>query len=67
MPKTGNGPRSGKATTVARRLTPQGLDLLPEEMRGPVEAALAKGSTEAWVHAPEDGRLWVEVRNVPTR
>jgi hypothetical protein len=67
MGRSGVKSKNGPVETVARRLTPAGLDLLPREMREPVEAALAGGGREAWVFAPEDGRLWVEVRNVPTR
>lgn len=68
MPDTGaqrrrNG-RGSRAQTIGRRLTPAGMALLPDEMRAPVEAALARGGCEAWVIAPDEGGLRVEVRNL---
>lgn len=56
---------TGKADgAVERRLTKAGMDLLPEEIRRPVEAALARGGREAYVVARGDGGVFVEVRNV---
>jgi hypothetical protein len=65
MPRTGAN-RNGKATTIGRRLTPAGLELLPEEVRRHVENALAGGGREAWVIAPDEGGVYVEIRNART-
>lgn len=51
------------AVTIGRRLTPAGMALLPDEVRAHVEEALALGGREAWVIAPKDGGVFVEIRN----
>jgi hypothetical protein len=63
MVERGTKRRNGPVSTVGRRLTAHGLDLLPVEVRERVEAELARGGREAWVMAPDDGRVYVEIRN----